>query len=114
MLENSGATVQEILASAARGTSGVTNGYNFEDAIELIIFAEVSAASGGSPTLDITIQTSHDNTNWASLSTFTQITAASNSIKAVTNYGKYIRASYTIAGTTPSFTFKLTAVRKVY
>jgi len=112
MSEFASTIVQEMLASGARTTSGTTSGFNFEDGIELIVFAEVTAASGTSPTLDLAIQTSHDNTNWAALSSFTQITGTGNSIKAVTNYGKYIRVSYTIAGTTPSFTFKLTAVRK--
>ena len=104
--------VQEMLASGARNTSGVTSGFNFEDGMELIVFAEVTAASGTTPTLDLAIQVSHDNTNWSALSSFTQITGTGNSINAATNYGKYVRISYTIAGASASFTFKLTAVRK--
>ena len=104
--------VQQMLPSAARTTGGQTSGFDFGDGIECLIMVEVSTATGDGKQLDITIQTSHDNTNWFDHSTVSSITDTGNFIDSVTQYGKYLRISYSISGTTPSFTFKITAVRK--
>ena len=104
--------VQQMLPSAARTTDGETNGYDFGDATECLLMVEVTAASGAGKQLDVIVQTSHDNVNWFDHSTFSAITDTGNFIDSVTQYGKYLRVSYKITGTTPSFTFKITAVRK--
>jgi hypothetical protein len=104
--------VQQMLPLAARTTGGQTSGFDFGDAIESLIMVEVTAATGTGKQLDLIIQTSHDNTNWFDHSTIATITDTGNYIDSVTQYGKYIRLSYAISGTTPSFTFKITAVRK--
>ena len=70
-------------------------------------FLIVSAASGTSPTLDLKIQHSADNTTYADLLTFTQATATTSEIKAVatsTTVNRYLKVSATIGGTSPSFT----------
>lgn len=104
--------VQQMLPSEARTVDGVTNGFDFGDAEECLIMVEVTAASGSGKALDITVQTSHNNAAWYDHSTIVTITDIGNYIDSVTQYGKYIRLSYAISGTTPSFTFKITAVRK--
>lgn len=66
-----------------------------------------SAASGTTPTLTVKIQHSTDNSVWADLITFAQITAA-NAKERLTVAGtvnRYTRATHTIGGTTPSFTY---------
>ena len=74
---------------------------------EAIGFLSVSAVSGTTPTLDLTIQTSHDNTNWVTVFTFTQVTSATTLYAVPTTFNtpflKYARAVGTVAGTTPSF-----------
>jgi hypothetical protein len=76
----------------------------------------VSAASGTTPTLDLTWQHSIDGgTTFFTVTTFTQATAATSALKQVsevegttaTVLGDCMRASYVIAGTTPSFTFSI-------
>ena len=81
---------------------------------EAVMFLDVTAASGTSPTLDVKIQTSPDNgTTWFDEGTaFTQAVAATKEIKKITNFGDIIRAVCTIGGTTPSFTFSLKMVGK--
>lgn len=73
----------------------------------------VAAITGTTPTLDVTVQHSLDGTNWITLRAFTQLAVAgANSTvhllaAAATDYLNpilpYIRASYVVAGTTPSF-----------
>lgn len=74
----------------------------------------VTTITGTSPTLDIVLQHSSDGTNWVTLGTFSQLVAGSaNSTAhlfaaAATDYLRpllpYVRASYTIGGTsTPTF-----------
>lgn len=69
------------------------------------------AKSGTGPTLDVTVQHSADGTNWVTLIAFTQVTADNayevKFAAAATDYLKpllpYVRTSYTLGGTTPSF-----------
>lgn len=108
------ADVQTIHASAARTATGQTSGVDLGPFDESIVLLNVTAASGTGPTLDVKIQTSDDNSDWYDLgSSFSQITAVSKpAALKLTNFGKYIRAVYTIGGTSPSFTFTIKLVSK--
>lgn len=117
----SGVKSETLLASGARTATGVGSavcgfGRYEKFAAELV----VSAASGTTPTLDVTLQHSIDGgTTWFTLATFTQKTATGSELKTETEveaatgevYGDCFRVSYVIGGTTPSFTFyvKVTA-----
>lgn len=68
----------------------------------------VSAASGTTPSLTVTIETSKDGSTWRSLGTFTAATAVTSERKSFVGLDRYVRANATISGTTPSFTYKVT------
>lgn len=70
----------------------------------------VTDASGTTPTMTVTIQTSADgSTNWTTLGTaFNAATAVGTQRKVLSGADRFIRAQYTIGGTTPSFTFSVT------
>ena len=73
----------------------------------------VTAASGTTPTLDVKIQHSDDDTVWVDLLSFTQATGATSERVAVSGtVERYTRAAWTIAGTTPSFTFAAAFARR--
>ena len=72
------------------------------------LFLDVTAVSGTLPTLDVTIQHSHDGVTFATLATFTQKTAISSERKEFTGARHYLRAFYDVGGTLPSFTCTLT------
>lgn len=74
----------------------------------------VTAVSGTSPTLDVTIQHSPDNSTWADLVSFSQATAPSSERVAVSgSVDRYVRESRTIGGTnTPSFTYAVAFARR--
>lgn len=93
------------LTATTNGTSVDTRGYG--DAMAVL---EVGAVSGTSPTLDVKIQESDDNSAFTDVAgaAFTQVTAANSS--QVLRLGqlnlvrkRYVRAVATIGGTSPSF-----------
>jgi hypothetical protein len=66
----------------------------------------VTAASGTTPTLDVKLQTSGDGTTWDDVASFPQqTTTQTGRYKVFGPLGTYVRWVWTIAGTTPSFTF---------
>lgn len=99
----------QAATSTVTGTGVDTMGYA-DDALAIL---DLGAATGTSPTLDVVIQTSPDNSTWTTRTTFTQLVGTSdNQIAAgkVVLDGaskRYVRAVGTIAGTTPSFTFNV-------
>ncbi|QNB45842.1 hypothetical protein BR63_05645 [Thermanaerosceptrum fracticalcis] len=101
-----------FLASAARTASGESGAMNLYDAEELLLFLNVKAASGTSPTLDVKVQAKSPEGDWYDLASFTQATAAKKEAKAISGFGQDVRISYTIGGTSPSFTFAVTGIAK--
>ena len=101
-----------LLPSAARTSSGNSGAFNLYDHDELLVFLNVTSVSGSSPTLDVKVQTQDPSGEWYELASFTQRTATGKEAKAVTCFGENIRITYIIGGSSPSFTFSVTAVAK--
>lgn len=101
-----------FLPSAARTASGDSGEFNLYDMDEVLVFLDVTAVSGTDPTLDVKVQTKDPNGKWYDLASFAQKTATGQEAKAITVFGESLRISYTIGGTTPSFTFAVTAIAK--
>lgn len=99
---------EAILPSAARTASGDTGGLTgYGPASKLRAQLNISAASGTTPTLDAVIQDSIDGgTTWNTIGTFAQKTTVGREVINITNpFTDRLRVQWTIAGTTPSFTF---------
>lgn len=78
-------------------------------------FFNITAASGTTPTILIEIQTSDDGTIFATTHSTKQFTGVDTfHVQAVRISGKYYRYSYTVSGTSPSFTITTTNVLKAY
>lgn len=102
--------VAGAVASAARTASG--NGSAFETVRTNSIegYLAVTAASGTTPTLDVRLETSLDaGTSWQTVAAFAQATAVTTKNKVFGPLGDSCRWAWTIAGTTPSFTFSVAA-----
>lgn len=96
-------------ASGVETATGNGTAVELDDMNTLRLDLATTARSGTTPTLDVTIQTSADgSTNWSSIGTFTQVTNTGTQHKVFTGLDRYVRASWTIGGTTPSFTFAIT------
>ncbi len=67
-------------------------------------------AEADTSTLDITVQTSDDNSTYYDHTSCTQRTATGQYRTAITNFGKYVRLKYVVGGT--SFTFATVGVFK--
>lgn len=97
-----------VLAGAVTRTAD-GNGATVEigDQGTLRLRLNVTAASGTSPTLDITLQTSKDASTWRTLGTFAQATAVGAERKSFSGCDRYVRANADLGGTTPSFTYTI-------
>jgi len=98
-----------LSSSTQTAATGTSSPFEVSAYTEGQIFVDVTAESGTS-TLDITIQTSPDQVTWYTHTTMSQISATGQVRQAITNFGKYIRVSYVVGGT--SFTFSITGVLK--
>ncbi len=108
-------TSREVVASAARTTSGnsgaLTVGgpvaFGAPDTIALLL--NVSAVSGTSPSMSVSVEWSMDGTNWAvgdPADAFTAaFTAAGARVRLFDVKAAAYRVVWAITGTTPSFTF---------
>lgn len=116
----SAGAVEQPVASDIRTTTGdsgvLTRGYGAVVSIRAQL--NVTAASGTTPTLNVVIQDTLDDTNWNTIGTFTQKTAVSREVinilpqKAESGtfqplFSDRLRVLWTIGGTTPSFTFQV-------
>lgn len=101
-----------LVASSARSvTSGNSGAIDMEGVEAANILLDVTTATGTSPTLDVTVETSADSSlgtaaTWYTLTTFTQASGVTNQyLNFNRNLGQSVRISWTLGGTTPSFTF---------
>lgn len=101
------ARVFTALPAAARTASGSADiGAIPDTQPELLIYVDVTAVAGTSPSMTVTYQSSYDGTNFYDNTAGAAITAAGRQLIKVPNTsGAYGRISYAISGTSPSFTF---------
>jgi hypothetical protein len=73
--------------------------------VGLMTFAAYAPqATGTSPTLDIKIQGSDNGTSgWKDMAAFRQITAAKQEFVTFRPWARYVRAVWTVGGTSPNF-----------
>lgn len=71
---------------------------------------DVTAASGTTPSLTVNIQTSHDGATWVTVGSFAARTAPGSERKVFNGLDQFVRASWTVTGTTPSFSASVNGV----
>lgn len=96
-------------ASAARTSSGSSPAVELGDAGTVRLLLDVTASSGSSPTLNVQLETSYDGTanSWRPIGSFPQFTSTGSSRESFGGADRFVRASWTIGGSNPSFTFSL-------
>lgn len=109
-MPNIGST-DTLVASAARTTSGNSTAVSGWGSVSrLRAQLDITAASGTTPTLDVVLEDTLDGTNYHTIGAFTQATAAGRqAVNVTTPFTDQVRVRWTIAGTTPSFTFSVLA-----
>ena len=109
--------VASLLSPQARtadgsGTAIDTHGSAYGNPRELVCHVDVGEVSGTSPTLDVKLEDSDDDSSFADVSggAFTQKTATGVQELRATGFRRYVRAVAAVGGTSPSFTFGVVAV----
>lgn len=109
------------LASAARTASGNSGDIVVSKFREAVIFLDITAVSGTSPTLDMKVQRkdplSGSYTDWddATAKVFSQKSATGSfAIYLSDPLAQIIRISFTIGGSSPSFTFSVSVDAKAF
>lgn len=103
------------LSNSARTASGASQGVECPVAKtnKLAVLVAVTAVSGTSPTLNIAVEWSNNNSTFYKADpddTFTQVVADTDDMfKLFDIKARYFRVAYIIAGTTPSFSFSVSA-----
>lgn len=102
-----------VVASAARTVTGNSAALAVAPALgQLVLGVNVTAASGTTPSMTLSVEWSHDGgATWSQADpadTFTAITAAAVKVKSFAVKSDVYRIVWTITGTTPSFTFAMT------
>lgn len=100
-----------LAGSAARTANGAGSAIaGLGDTSSLRAQLDVTAVSGTAPSMTVVIQDTLDGVNWNTIGTFAGVTAIGREVINITTpYAGQIRASWTITGTTPSFTFSVMA-----
>ena len=96
-----------LAASAARTATGNGATVHVGEADTARLTLDVTAAAGTTPSLTVAVQHSHDGSTWATHSSFAAKTTAGTERKVFGGLDRYVRATWTITGTTPSFTFSV-------
>jgi hypothetical protein len=102
-----------LVNSAARTSTGNSGALALGDQSVLDLEVNVSAVSGTTPSLALSVLWSNDGTNFGAPDgggdTFAAITVTGTVAKQLTVKGLYCQIVWTITGTTPSFTFSVIA-----
>jgi len=111
-----------VAASAARTTSGASAALDLLDLVAFpdqlprgvaTLLLDVTAASGTNARLDVVIETSPSGSSWEPVLAFDQVAATSYHRMKFGTLERYVRARWTVAGTTPSFTFAITGSAEI-
>jgi hypothetical protein len=75
---------------------------------DVVLLVHCTAATGTTPTLDVSLEESADGTSWSAVagSAAAQLTAAGNRVAYAAPSKALVRVTATVAGTTPSVTFR--------
>lgn len=108
MDKGEGVIITPSSAKTATGDSGWIDSQGYDD---LVLELDVTAVSGATPTLNVTVETAEaaDGVGARAVngSPFPQKTAAGNERRSFVGVDNFFRVTWTIGGTTPSFTFSI-------
>jgi hypothetical protein len=103
------ASGDEALPSAARAAGTHTSGPIAPAGVatDVLLMVHVSATSG-TPTLNASLEESADGSSWSAVpgSAISQLTAAGNAMSNAAVTKNFVRVTSTVAGTTPSVTYR--------
>lgn len=99
-----GICLTDLAAQTATG-NGTSQDNSASTANGAVAHLHITAVSGTTPSMTVIVQHSTNNSTWSTLGSFSAATAVgSQTLQISGTVNRYVRASFTISGTTPSFT----------
>lgn len=95
-------------ASGTETATGTGTSVDLGDRTYVELTLNVTAASGTAPTLAVTLDQSATQAAWTQVALFTPASAVGAQQLVIPVTQRYLRAKWTVGGTTPSFTFAVT------
>ncbi len=89
-----------VHTASANGGPVATSNYG-----TLRLTLNVTAVSGTTPSMTVNVQTSQDGSTWSTVASFAAAATTGTQRKVFNGVDRYTRATTSITGTTPSFTF---------
>lgn len=99
-----------VISSTSRTTTDRSSDQSVTGLLNARFLLSVTAVSGTSPTLDITIEGKTRAGNYVTIATFAQVTTANSQSVNVERISQNYRLSWVVGGTTPNFTFEIDAI----
>lgn len=97
-----------LVANGLQVADGTDLALDVEGMTTVALWLEVIAASGTTPTLDVTIEHSRDGIAWSVLGVFPTVTGVADVPQRFPGVRRYVRARWALGGTSPAFTFAVT------
>ncbi len=98
----------KIIESLTRTTNGNSDNMRTSSGETIRCQLNITGATGTTPTLNVLVEDTLDGTNYNTIGTFAQKTAAGREVISITTpFSETLRVSWAIAGTNPSFTFSV-------
>lgn len=106
-------TAITLAALAARAASGTGAQVDLVQATTARLTLNVTAASGTTPQLTVTVNTSPDGIMWTPLGTFATLAVPGSQYLPLPGASRYVQLAWTITGAGASFTFSVTGLAVV-
>ena len=94
-----------LVPPAARTANGSAPPLPVGESHTLRLNLAITAASGATPSLTVTIEHSEDGSGWVTHTAFAAATGPGTQRRVVSGLDRFVRCTWAITGTTPSFTF---------
>jgi hypothetical protein len=97
-----------LRASATEVANGSSPAVGVDRGTVRLLLDVTAKGADADETLDVTVETSFDGAAWRSLGAFARKTAVGAERKSFPGADRFVRITWAVGGTTPSFTFSVT------
>jgi len=104
--------IHTLTPQNVKSQNGSSNRVNAGEYREGVIFIKVTAKTGNSPVLEPLIEVSPDGQDWALFEEMDEINDIGNFCQSIANFGRFLRVSWELSGTNPTFNFSIIFVGK--
>ena len=104
--------VKTFLTLASKTANGSATGIDCLTYCRGSLLVRVTNISGTTPTLDVIVESSQDDSNYVEILRFDRVTELGSQWRHIQGFGRYVRVSWVLGGTSPNFTFEVKGTMK--